>query len=118
MTHRRDIKRQFVAQMLLIVFGTMLVMSSFHVHSEYTTLTTDCTECEHNIHHSGHLTAAVLSLDDCVLCQFAVMTYLPAVVSVAFFFITLFHVDALRRNQTVVCVCVETGNLRGPPYLV
>ena len=104
--------------MLLIVFGTMLAMSSLHVHSEYENYAADCTECEHNVHHSGHLASAVFSLDDCVLCQFAALQFLPVVISAVILFINLFYVGTFAGRQTVASASVDSNALRGPPFLV
>ena len=52
----------------------MLLISSFHIHVESHEVI-DCDECSGLVHHSGHITTHVSSIDDCVLCRFVSLTY-------------------------------------------
>ena len=114
---RYDIRRQIAARILLIVFGTMLAMSSLHVHTDYHDVAADCTECQHNVHHSGHLSSAVFDLDDCVLCQFAALSFILALLSSVIFFVNLYRETCVNSSQQLTAVTVCCNRLRGPPFL-
>ena len=53
---------------LLAVFLSMLVFTSFHIHPSYSYADETCNEC---VHHQcgGHISAAKISFHDCLLCQ-------------------------------------------------
>lgn len=70
-------KRQRMARVLLTVFLTMLMVTTFHHHglSQHATV---CKDCATHQMHSAHLTVADLTLDDCLLCQLCSTPYLSA----------------------------------------
>ncbi|MCR5270112.1 MAG: hypothetical protein K6D91_03740 [Prevotella sp.] len=67
-------KRIFTAWTLLLVFSSMLLVTSFHIHEREAQEETECSDC---VRHScqGHLTNVVSWSHDCVLCQFLTLTY-------------------------------------------
>ena len=115
MTPSTDFRRQLFARMQLLVFVAMLVVSSVHVHETYEKVAVDCTECQHNVHHSGHLSSAIVSLDDCVLCQFAGLNYLPATLIVAVVLLSAMHVSRCQARQESCRRAVGVVCLRAPP---
>lgn len=67
-------REQISSWIMLSVFVPMLLISSFHIHVESNEVI-DCDECAGLVHHSGHITSHVSSIDDCVLCRFLSLTY-------------------------------------------
>lgn len=67
-------KRLITAWALLLIFSSMLLLTSLHVHEGQAKETTECNDC---VRHScqGHLTNVVSWSHDCVLCQFLTLTY-------------------------------------------
>ena len=84
----RQSDRIRIAWVLLSVFVSMLLLSGVHRHEAVAGATVDCMECAHHVHHSGHFTAAIDHVDDCLLCQFLSLAYTAAativLVSLAF----------------------------------
>ena len=116
MTRRTDKRRQLFARIQLVVFAAMFVMSLVHVHEALENVVFDCTECQHNVHHSGHLSSAVVTLDDCVLCQFAGLSYLVAVVTSVFNFVSPRLIRRSSCHEAVAHGMVGAVNLRAPPF--
>lgn len=59
------------AWLLMLVYLPMMTAITFHHHSEAegASVVSYCYDCEHHIHHDGHLTASKSFAHDCVLCQ-------------------------------------------------
>ena len=108
-------RRRCYSRILLGVFVPMLLLAAFHWHNDETGKANACVECVHHVPHSGHLTAQSFSVDDCLLCQFHALPYLPATVVML---VALLPVDRMVYNLSTVAV--ESGqssciSLRGPP---
>ena len=108
-------RRRCFSRILLGVFVPMLLLAAFHWHDDETGKANACVECVHHVPHSGHLTAQSFSVDDCLLCQFHALPYLPAAVVML---VALLPVDRMVYNLSTVAV--ESGqssciSLRGPP---
>ena len=82
-------RRHLYAWILLGVFLPMLVMASVHVHTAYEETAVSCPDCVHHVHHDGHLSSTMLSIDHCVLCHFLAFNYLQAAQFVAVFLTAL-----------------------------
>ena len=108
-------RRDCFARILLSVFVPMLLLVTIHWHENVAGNADACVECVHHVPHSGHLTAQSLSIDNCLLCQFHALPYLPAAVVML---VALLPVDRMVCNLSTVAV--ESGqssciSLRGPP---
>lgn len=111
-------KRAVIAWWLLSVFVSMTLTASLHHHQSAASLSIDCSECEHNVHHSGHFTTGVGNLHQCVLCQFLSMPFVPAVILAVFLSACLIGVALTGRH---FFVCYDVGNTqscRAPPYYI
>jgi len=70
--------------MLLAVFVSTLILSSFHVHGTASVTADNCVECvKHHCH--GHLGQQTTTAQDCVLCHFLTLSFLTAVTVAAVF---------------------------------
>ena len=56
----------------------MTLLSGLHHHQMVVGTAIECFECEHHVHHPGHLTATTSDHHDCLLCQFLSLVYTPA----------------------------------------
>ena len=115
---KRQGKRFVSAWLLLSVFVSMILLTGLHRHQPAADHATDCVECAHHVHHSGHLTAATEQLDDCVLCQFLSLVYTPATT-------LLVAIPTSPTVQTVTgninMICCEVGqydSTRAPPFIL
>ena len=94
-------KRHIASWLLLAVFVPMLILSSLQ-------------ECvDHHCH--GHLTQLSMSVDDCVLCQFLMLTFLAeAALAVVFYNRTfVFHFAQPQCDVHLETLGIPT--LRAPP---
>lgn len=76
MKNKRDIRRQKIASVLLVVLVPMLIVTTFHHHNFTIDTSKVCVECEihHNPIHKNHLTSQCNSpLDNCVICHFKII---------------------------------------------
>ena len=110
-------KRLWSAWLLLAVFVPTMLVSSLHHHGIESTMV-DCADCLHHVHHPGHLQALTISLDDCVLCQFLSLLYVPAkIVKVCSFSVWSAAVafpDTHHVPMSHIRVCIP----RAPPFFL
>ena len=110
-------RRISVSRLLLLVFLSMLLVTSLHTHGGYVADTV-CTDCVNHAPHAGHLSNGTIHMDNCLLCQLSTLPYLVPIVifTVAF----VIKGQSLPRNrQTVVCSRATQHNyLRGPPETI
>ncbi|MBR1643993.1 MAG: hypothetical protein IJ684_01295 [Bacteroidales bacterium] len=105
--------RSTFAWILLSVFVPMLLLSSLHRHAVRGEA--ECAACVQHLPHAGHFSQAASVVDDCLLCQFLSLPYVPAQAAVLAVF-PLFSALLPRRTQATRlqswtgCIC-----LRGPP---
>lgn len=102
--------------MLLMVMVLQMGVRVAHTHHHQLTEQVECSDCEHNRVHSGHLLSWDGEQDDCILCQILATPFLPAdevqcadcayVRPLQFFGYT---------NDVVTCDLLGSY-LRGPPY--
>lgn len=107
------------AWLLVLVYVPMLLAVTFHHHSqaEGAAAMSYCYDCDHHIHHDGHLTSALSISHDCVLCQLSSLPYVvPTILHIAVF-VAMAHVAF-----SVSCPFVKTRegdyhSTRAPPVL-
>ena len=112
-------KRLRIAWLLLLVYMPMMIAVTFHHHgeAERAVAAIHCQDCEHHVHHDGHLLALQHTLHDCVLCQLQSTPYLSPTLLMLAAFIVLHNV--IRK---MLCVKYKTQandvkSTRAPPYL-
>ena len=75
---KKEVKRQLYAWLLLSVLVPMTALSALHVHDDCNDTVDVCSACFNHQAHSGHLSAGVDSIHDCVLCQFLSLSFVAA----------------------------------------
>ena len=115
---KRQGKRIVSAWLLLSILVSMILLTGLHRHLPAANQASDCVECAHHVHHSGHLTATAEQLDDCVLCQFLSLVYTPATT-------LLVAIPTCPTVQPVTddldMICCEAGqydSTRAPPFIL
>lgn len=107
-------KRHIAAWVLLAIFVPILLLSSIHVHGSHTVTDEKCVECiTHTCH--GHIDQTEMSFDDCVLCQFLVLSFVtPAIITAIYIFNARKFYDA---QQPCAVYGTRMGHIvtRGPP---
>ncbi len=111
-------RRIGLAWALLSVFVSMLLLSGLHRHEAVADAGTDCVECAHHIHHSGHLTIGFDHVDACVLCQFLHFVYTAAVVMVLLPLASLLRASRYFLSARRVGGVLAVRSTRGPPCLL
>lgn len=112
-----DNRRMRLAWLLMLVYLPMMIAITFHHHSEAeeATAVSHCYECEHHIHHAGHLTASQSFMHDCVLCQLHSLPYVvPTIVHIAVF-IAMVHVALVLSCPFVKTRQGDIHSTRAPP---
>ncbi len=72
------------AVFLLAVMLSMIFGVSLHNHGEQASVTETCAECQHHVHHAGHLTVQSVDFHECPLCQLHSVPYLmPSILHLA-----------------------------------
>lgn len=110
--------RPIISWLLLLVYVPMMIVVTFHQHSETldTVATIECKDCQHHVRHDGHLLALQHSMHDCALCQWQSNPYLlPSLVCFIAFVGLIFII------HTLICPkCKQpkndVRNTRSPPY--
>ena len=108
-------RRQIAAWVLLWVFVPMMVLTSVHTHQSLPVDKDDCHECVNHVPHGGHLTASVLSIDNCLLCQFTTLPYLVATVLTTIVVCITVKKRRVEIFEKTVSHTEGTTLLRGPP---
>ena len=111
-----DCFRKWSAWALIWVFVPMLVLSAFHTHGETIVPAEECQECMHHVHHS-HFATADLCVDNCVLCQFQLLTFIAVetLVLANILHATRFSHGMPEAEPTLFLIGCQSG--RAPPTL-
>lgn len=113
-------RRKRFAWLLMLVYIPMLMVVTFHHHSEVegTAATFYCYDCDHHIHHNGHLTAKLNFAHECVLCQLQSLSYVvPAIIHIAVV-IAMVHVAFVMFCPFVKTRQSDIHSTRAPPLLL
>lgn len=113
----RPNRRTGLAWMLLSIFVSMLLLSGVHHHEAMASMSADCMDCAHHVHHSGHFAASVDYPDDCLLCQFLHLVYTVAAATVLVPLVILLHDRRLFLNSTIIQKEPSALTTRGPPFV-
>lgn len=109
---RRD---RFFAITLLMVMFMQMGIRIVHLHHHAESVLTECSDCQHNRVHSGHIVSWDGTQDDCLICQYLATPFLKAEGAKC-------HVYATEHHQPL-CSCVsdisdrscQCLRPRGPP---
>ena len=96
----------------------MIMLSGLHHHEPIVNKATECADCAHHIHHSGHFIAAGEHLDNCVLCQFTNLVYTPAttlLVPISFDYTILALSSDFDFNSSEIS---QYKSSRAPPFIL
>jgi len=110
-------KRQFSAWLLLAIFVSTTALSALHIHTVLPASETVCTDCQHHVSHTAHLSTAATPIDHCVLCQFR---SLPMLFAVAPLMIVSFAPQPSTFNVQRSILNPQPSNLhplRAPPVV-
>lgn len=96
----------------------MMIAITFHHHgeAERADATIHCQDCEHHVHHDGHLLALQHTMHDCVLCQLQNIPYLSPTLMLLAAPIVFHHIT--RKDICAKCKLLanDVESTRAPPY--
>lgn len=110
-------KRHLSAWLLLSVFLPMLVFSSLHVHDDAPS-SSGCFECINHIPHHGHLSLDTIHLNDCLLCQFASLSFMVAVAVMLTVVSKGYAVIFIQPTDKPQCTACQPHSPRAPPVVI
>ncbi len=113
-------RRTRFAWLLMMVYLPMLLAITFHYHSaaEGDSATVYCSDCDHHVHHDGHLATSQGFTQECPICHLQSLPYVvPTIVHIAAF-VAMVHVAF-----SMSCLFVKTSqgdiqSTRAPPALL
>ena len=73
----RQVRRMSAAWLLLSIYVSIMAISVLHSHQSAAEAIIACSDCSHNVHHTGHISIGSDSFHDCVLCHFLSLVYTP-----------------------------------------
>ena len=117
--HNLNNRRKRFAWLLMLVYLPMTIAITFHhTEAEEAVGTSYCYECEHHIHHDGHLTANQSFTHDCVLCHLHSLPYVvPTIVHIAAF-VAIVHVALVLSCPFIKTHQGDIHSTRAPPVLL
>ena len=110
-----QMRHKLLSVFLLLIFLMQMGVKVFHVHQESASTKVECYDCEHHLHHGGHLLTGDGELGVCLLCNILNTSFLEVemvalaalyVVCAPLFITRVFDVRRGERRLTL---------LRGPP---
>lgn len=112
-------RRTRFAWLLMMVYLPMLLVITFHYHTaEGDSAAAYCSDCNHHVHHDGHLATSQGFTQECPICHLQSLPYVvPTIVHIAAF-VAMVHVAF-----SMSCLFVKTrqGDIqstRAPPALL
>ena len=109
-------KRDISAFFLLAIYVSILLFSSFHVHSQALSLSDDCEQCVNHVPHSGHLSPVDGAQHVCLLCQFLNLTFIAATGVAVIIYINVRAKHVIPPLTHAVHVIRGVVGLRAPPF--
>lgn len=110
-------KRRISAWLLLSVFLPVMLFSSLHVHAEAPD-SSACLECINHIPHHGHLSLDTIHLNDCLLCHFASLPFLAAVVIMVIMISAKRAVTTVQPSGKLQLAACRLNSSRAPPVVI
>lgn len=113
-------RRTRFAWLLMMVYLPMLLAITFHYHTvaDGDSAAAYCSDCNHHVHHDGHLATSQGFTQECPICHLQSLPYVvPTIVHIAAF-VAMVHVAF-----SMSCLFVKTrqGDIqstRAPPALL
>ena len=112
-------KRLRIAWLLLLVYVPMMIAVTFHHHGEAqrSDAAIHCQDCEHHVHHNGHILPFQHSMHDCVLCLLQNTPYLLPTVLLLTVCIVLCRIIRKPVCARRLLRSNDAKKSRAPPYL-
>ena len=107
-------KRHIASWLLLAVFVPMLILSSLHVHEQVQKNIVDCKECV-DLGGRRIIKKLSMSMDDCVLCQFLMLTFVAGAALAVVFYRKSFVFHFAQPQCDVRLEALGIPTLRAPP---
>lgn len=115
--NRINWRRTWMSRILLAVFVPMLMLSTFHIHTEGFGDDIGCSECMHHVRHS-HLSTADFCIGQCVLCQFQTLPFIAASLTAVIIPLMAHRLFVRNVRQVIPVHTAAVISLRAPPYLM
>ena len=112
-------KQRWFAWIMLSVYVPMVLLASLHVHyiNDFSKAV-DCDQCHTAVHHSGHITAGKLHVDECLSCRFlSTQIDVPRTVISHVVKQIAAHLEYFLATEPVARV-VAQPSLRAPPSML
>lgn len=111
-------KRMRCSWLLLLVYIPMLLAVTLHHHGGVQAYDARyyCTDCAHNIHHSGHLVQLQHTAHPCVLCQFQNTLCVVPVFILGMVYARPYRNTVHRLQVGCLCRACSIFSTRAPPY--
>ena len=113
---RMERRRAAVAAWLLSVVLPMVLVVPFHHHEEEYS-DSECELCAHHQPHEGHL-ASSSQIDNCLICQFLGVSYLPEADASAPFVPDAKADVACQSVDACIAAPLQLQSTRAPPVSV
>ena len=111
-----ETRSKISAMFLLAVMLSMILCVSLHHHEYQIPVEETCLDCQHHVHHAGHVTTQTVDFHKCMLCQLHSLTYLvPAILHLAIA-ICVTHVVRVIFCEKHINGIVGINSPRAPPY--
>lgn len=113
-------RRTRFAWLLMMVYLPMLLAITFHYHTaaEGDSAAAYCSDCNHHVHHDGHLATSQGFTQECPICHLQSLPYVvPTIVHIAAF-VAMVHV---AFSMSCLFVKLRQGDIqstRAPPALL
>lgn len=113
-------RRTRFAWLLMMVYLPMLLAITFHYHTaaEGDSAAAYCSDCNHHVHHDGHLATSQGFTQECPICHLQSLPYVvPTIVHIAAFVAMVYVAFSMS------CLFVKTSqgdiqSTRAPPALL
>ena len=109
-----QMRRKIYAMILAAVIMPTIFLASYH-HHEAADNGSDCVECAH--HHPHSHISGVRGTDDCLICQFLTITWLPASGLTALDPGSIEIKQDCDLLQSAESVSIQAFTTRGPPQV-
>lgn len=113
-------RRTRFAWLLLMVYLPMLLAITFHYHTaaEGGSAAAYCSDCNHHVHHDGHLASSQGFTQECPICH---LQSLPYVVSTIVYIAAFVAMVYVAFSMSCLFVKTRQGDIqstRAPPALL
>ena len=113
-------RRTRFAWLLMMVYLPMLLAITFHYHTaaDGDSAAAYCSDCDHHVHHDGHLATSQGFTQECPICHLQSLPYVvPTIVHIAAFVAMVY----VSFSMSCLFVKMRQGDIqstRAPPALL